>query len=603
LERSSGRRLCVALCGVVVLSGWAGCGWEEPTGCAYWVGKLRRGEDVQIAMARAAQGACVEARPLMLKRLEDPGLGGDALAALIALGRSDEAEEAVRRSLGDAARVALAAKQVEAWELAEASAELAAALAEPKLASHRGELLQAALAVTEPDAVAGPLVRLATTAGEAAAVRKTAIEALGRVDWAKAGEDVQKSAAALAELAVDPELGDAALAAVGRLPAGVELKSGGLSAAARQGDRRALLLVAALDPTAGREAAVAALTAGPKSGWGSAAPLAVGAGPASFSETLGADEQDPERLWHVLMVVGGAGRERVAAMAADGKGDTRAAAIRGQVLLLSGADLAAWREAAQRHPSALVREVVARPDVQAVAALSEACAGAAACLDKEITDATPKLAGLAALHPQVGGGDARRARRQGGDGGERGADLRGDHPRGGGRGHRLRDDRGAHQPHGERPARHLFGLRSAIERAVPHGRTDNGGRNDRGAWHDVPAAVDEAWASSERGLRGHRGEAPAARRGPERSQLGTLGTGTTSSRCASMRATACGSCCTPGRAAWETASGRTSSRRPGRTWPATTSTCPTRTSRTCRRGPCTSTTTCTPSGGRRSTRG
>jgi hypothetical protein len=384
----------VALCGVVVLSGWAGCGWEEPTGCAYWVGKLRRGEDVQIAMARAAQGACVEARPLMLKRLEDPGLGGDALAALIALGRSDEAEEAVRRSLGDAARVALAAKQVEAWELAEASAELAAALAEPKLASHRGELLQAALAVTEPDAVAGPLVRLATTAGEAAAVRKTAIEALGRVDWAKAGEDVQKSAAALAELAVDPELGDAALAAVGRLPAGVELKSGGLSAAARQGDRRALLLVAALDPTAGREAAVAALTAGPKSGWGSAAPLAVGAGPASFSETLGADEQDPERLWHVLMVVGGAGRERVAAMAADGKGDTRAAAIRGQVLLLSGADLAAWREAAQRHPSALVREVVARPDVQAVAALSEACAGAAACLDKEITDATPKLAGL-----------------------------------------------------------------------------------------------------------------------------------------------------------------------------------------------------------------
>ncbi len=34
---------------------------------------------------------------------------------------------------------------------------------------------------------------------------------------------------------------------------------------------------------------------------------------------------------------------------------------------------------------------------------------------------------------------------------------------------------------------HLGGLRSAIEKAVPHGRTDNGGPNDRGAWSDVPA--------------------------------------------------------------------------------------------------------------------
>src|SRR5687767_3056787 len=30
-------------------------------------------------------------------------------------------------------------------------------------------------------------------------------------------------------------------------------------------------------------------------------------------------------------------------------------------------------------------------------------------------------------------------------------------------------------------------IRSAIERAVPHGRTDNGGRNDRGAWKRTPS--------------------------------------------------------------------------------------------------------------------
>ncbi len=38
-------------------------------------------------------------------------------------------------------------------------------------------------------------------------------------------------------------------------------------------------------------------------------------------------------------------------------------------------------------------------------------------------------------------------------------------------------------------------LRSAIEQAVPHGRTDNGGRNDRGAWNNPPNAVLSAWRS------------------------------------------------------------------------------------------------------------
>src|SRR5207247_7175800 len=33
----------------------------------------------------------------------------------------------------------------------------------------------------------------------------------------------------------------------------------------------------------------------------------------------------------------------------------------------------------------------------------------------------------------------------------------------------------------------LHGIRTAIEKAVPHGRTDNGGKNDRGAWSDAPA--------------------------------------------------------------------------------------------------------------------
>jgi tRNA-splicing ligase RtcB len=37
----------------------------------------------------------------------------------------------------------------------------------------------------------------------------------------------------------------------------------------------------------------------------------------------------------------------------------------------------------------------------------------------------------------------------------------------------------------------LSSLRSDIERAVPHGRTDNGGKNDRGAWGEIPKATEE----------------------------------------------------------------------------------------------------------------
>ena len=40
----------------------------------------------------------------------------------------------------------------------------------------------------------------------------------------------------------------------------------------------------------------------------------------------------------------------------------------------------------------------------------------------------------------------------------------------------------------------LGALRSAIEAAVPHGRTNNGGHGDVGAWPDVPGDIARAWA-------------------------------------------------------------------------------------------------------------
>ncbi|MBI5498236.1 MAG: RtcB family protein [Deltaproteobacteria bacterium] len=68
-------------------------------------------------------------------------------------------------------------------------------------------------------------------------------------------------------------------------------------------------------------------------------------------------------------------------------------------------------------------------------------------------------------------------------------------------------------------------VRAAIERAVPHGRTDNGGRNDRGAWRDPPARVAEAWAPLRERYEAIVSEHPRIGRGVDVAQLGTLGTG------------------------------------------------------------------------------
>jgi tRNA-splicing ligase RtcB len=79
----------------------------------------------------------------------------------------------------------------------------------------------------------------------------------------------------------------------------------------------------------------------------------------------------------------------------------------------------------------------------------------------------------------------------------------------------------------------LFEIRSDIEAAVPHGRTDNGGASDRGAWGDLPD--ESAWAFKsdafgpslqerlEAIVAKHPDLARSATRAPH--HLGTLGTG------------------------------------------------------------------------------
>lgn len=73
----------------------------------------------------------------------------------------------------------------------------------------------------------------------------------------------------------------------------------------------------------------------------------------------------------------------------------------------------------------------------------------------------------------------------------------------------------------------LASLRDAIERAVPHGRTDNGGPNDRGAWHDTPIAQQAVWSELKDGYDNIVAKHPKLQRGfvNHVNHLGTLGTG------------------------------------------------------------------------------
>jgi tRNA-splicing ligase RtcB len=71
----------------------------------------------------------------------------------------------------------------------------------------------------------------------------------------------------------------------------------------------------------------------------------------------------------------------------------------------------------------------------------------------------------------------------------------------------------------------LHGIRTAIESAVPHGRTDNGGPNDRGAWKNPPSPNVDEWAGLKGRYDGIIARHPKLDRGKHINHLGTLGGG------------------------------------------------------------------------------
>lgn len=71
----------------------------------------------------------------------------------------------------------------------------------------------------------------------------------------------------------------------------------------------------------------------------------------------------------------------------------------------------------------------------------------------------------------------------------------------------------------------LQGLRSAIERAVPHGRSLTRGKRDKGAWDTPPESVDAMWASLLPGFGRITEKYPRLKNTNNHKHLGTLGTG------------------------------------------------------------------------------
>jgi tRNA-splicing ligase RtcB (3'-phosphate/5'-hydroxy nucleic acid ligase) len=68
-------------------------------------------------------------------------------------------------------------------------------------------------------------------------------------------------------------------------------------------------------------------------------------------------------------------------------------------------------------------------------------------------------------------------------------------------------------------------LRTAIEKAIPHGRTDNGGRKDKGGWRELPKRQIGVWRQLQIGYKAITDKYPRLDRGNDVNHLGTLGTG------------------------------------------------------------------------------
>ena len=71
----------------------------------------------------------------------------------------------------------------------------------------------------------------------------------------------------------------------------------------------------------------------------------------------------------------------------------------------------------------------------------------------------------------------------------------------------------------------LHAIRLGIEKTVPHGRTKNGGKGDRGSWGKLPSALEDRWKPLATRYAAITEKHPGAKAFNNANHLGTLGTG------------------------------------------------------------------------------
>lgn len=380
----------------------SGC-WADRGSCELWAAKLRQGLEATTAIDQLGTSGCVGQRALLLAHLDDPGLGADALAALVALGRSPEAEQAVIRSLSRPETVVVAAQQAGTWQLAAAEAPIRAALIDDTLASHHAELYAAALAVAPADrwldAVAHELAR---PNGDQASVAK-AFEALAAVDWARAPEEargplVEVLADLLSRPAGSVPVDRLALIAreLARIPRPAPLPALAVVVTrAAEGSRAALLVLWALGHPAAADTALSLAGRADVDPAVRAAALAYLADPRRTPTDLPARVAsapgDAEVLAGLALLGGASVAAALEARAESDKGTARASSSRALALALPAARLDAWASSLSKQASILMRGIPDDPTVAAWVAATRACDADAGCWIARIEAALPAL--------------------------------------------------------------------------------------------------------------------------------------------------------------------------------------------------------------------
>ncbi len=409
---------------LILMSG--GC-WGDRNPCELWAGKLARGEEIAPSIRELQLGKCVESRTLLLAHLGDPGFEDDILVALIALGRSPEAETAVKRALAIPATSEAAAAQVVSWSLSEAEPELRTALADEALAHSRPALLEAALAVSPPEKWSAELVRaLGDTTNTTAPLVDRALAALAALDLRNTTPTAREAAIdALAELVTQPAgvvpkaRAGAALAAMAKVTGDGAPPLVRLVERARSGSRMALLVLAALGhpevdgltlalatrpevdsstrwlALALRKGRMTSGTTAP--GGAEAAAPAAPAAPAVDAPLLSAVTSAPadaDTLLGLAMTVGPVAAPPLEQRRLTEKGAARVAIARAQSVVLTADELTEWQAALEKEPSVLLRGLPTEPVVLGFAELTRRCGLDEALLATFLTEMAPRLATL-----------------------------------------------------------------------------------------------------------------------------------------------------------------------------------------------------------------